>query len=137
MVTGDLRTFMASNTKHDYGNLNPLDFDNFAGAEFMTPSVTSANLGEMIGSKLTPEQRTLLMQGLAAPAVRLNNPHIQCFNSNQQGYSILELTDSYAEWVGYAVDKSVNDPAVARKCVARQRKYMSLPWLMAQSTSGY
>jgi alkaline phosphatase D len=91
----------------------------------------------MIGSKLTAEQRTLRMQGLAAPAVRLNNPHIQYFNSNQQGYSTLELTDSYAEWVAYAVDKSVNDPAVARKCVARQRKYMSLPWLMAQSTSGY
>jgi alkaline phosphatase D len=40
VVTGDLHTFMASNTKHDYGNLNPLDFDNFVGAEFMTPSVT-------------------------------------------------------------------------------------------------
>lgn len=137
VVTGDLHTYMASNTKHDYGNLNPLDFGNFVGAEFMTPSVTSANLGEMLGGKLTPEQRTLLMQGLATPAVRLNNPHIQYFNSNQQGYSTLELTDSYAEWVAYAVDKSVNDPAVARKCVARQRKYMSLPWLMAQSTSGY
>lgn len=137
VVTGDLHTYMASNTKHDYGNLNPLDFGNFVGAEFMTPSVTSANLGEMLGGKLTPEQRTLLMQGLATPAVRLNNPHIQYFNSNQQGYSTLELTDSYAEWVAYSVDKSVNDPAVARKCVARQRKYMSLPWLMAQSTGGY
>jgi alkaline phosphatase D len=103
----------------------------------MTPSVTSSNLGEMLAAKLDANQRTLLMQGLAAPAVRVNNPHIQYFNSNQQGYSTLELTDSYAEWVAYAVDKGVSDPAVARKCVARQRKHMSLPWLLAQSTSGF
>jgi alkaline phosphatase D len=137
VVTGDLHTFMASNIKHDYANLNPLDFDNYVGAEFMTPSVTSSNLGEMLAAKLDANQRTLLMQGLAAPAVRVNNPHIQYFNSNQQGYSTLELTDSYAEWVAYAVDKGVSDPAVARKCVARQRKHMSLPWLLAQSTSGF
>jgi alkaline phosphatase D len=137
VVTGDLHSYMASTVKHDYGNLNPLDFGNFVGAEFMTPSVTSSNLGEMIGSKMGPQQRALLMRGLATPAVRQNNPHIQYFNSNQQGYSTLELTDIYAEWVAYAVDKGVSDPAVARKCVARQRKYMSLPWLMAHSTSGY
>ncbi|MFX8953744.1 alkaline phosphatase D family protein, partial [Acinetobacter baumannii] len=40
VATGDLHTYMSSNIKHDYGNLNPLDFDNFVGAEFMTPSVT-------------------------------------------------------------------------------------------------
>jgi len=137
VVTGDLHTYMASNVKHNYGDSNPLNFDNYIGAEFMTPSVTSSNLGEMLGAKMDPTQRSLLMQGLAAPAVRLNNPHIQYFNSDQQGYSTLELTDSYAEWVAYAVDKSSTDPTVSRKCVARQRKYMSLPWLMAQSTSGY
>jgi alkaline phosphatase D len=137
IATGDLHTYIASNVKHNYGDLNPLNFDNYVGAEFMTPSVTSSNLGEMLASKMDAQQRTLLMQGLAAPAVRLNNPHISYFNSNQQGYSTLELTDSYAEWVAYAVDKGVNDANVARTCVARQRKYMALPWVMAQSTSGY
>jgi alkaline phosphatase D len=137
VVTGDLHTYMASNIKHNYGNLNPLDFGNYLGAEFMTPAVTSSNLGEMLGAKLNAQQRTLVMQGLAAPAVRVNNPHIQYFNSNQQGYSTLELTDGYAEWVAYAVDKSVNDATVSRTCVARQRKHMGLPWLLAQSTSGY
>lgn len=137
VVTGDLHTYMASNVKHNYADSNPLNFSNHIGAEFMTPAVTSSNLGEMLGAKLKPEQRTLLMQGLAAPTVRVNNPHVQYFNSNQQGYSTLEMTDTYAEWAAYAVDKSVSDPAVSRQCVARQRKYMSLPWLMAQSTSGY
>jgi len=137
VVTGDLHTYMASHIKHHYGDSNPLNFSNHVGAEFMTPAVTSSNLGEMLGAKLDATQRTLLMQGLAAPAVRVNNPHVQYFNSNQQGYSTLEMTDTYAEWVAYAVDKGASDPAVSRKCVARQRKYMSLPWLMAQSTSGY
>jgi alkaline phosphatase D len=138
VVTGDLHTYMASNIKHNYGSLSPLDFDNFVGAEFMTPAVTSSNLGEMLGGKLTPEQRTALMQGLAPPVVRINNPHVQYFNSDQQGYSTLEINDSHAEWVAYAVDKAVADTGtVARRCVARQRKHMAVPWLMAQNTAGY
>ncbi|MFT3857539.1 MAG: alkaline phosphatase D family protein [Aquabacterium sp.] len=66
VVTGDLHTFMASHIKHNYGNINPLDFDNFVGAEFMTPAVTSSNLGEMLGAKLTSEQRTALDAGPGA-----------------------------------------------------------------------
>ena len=65
VATGDLHSYIASTVKHRYGNLNPLDFNNFIGAEFMTPAVTSSNLGEMLGAKLTPQQRTALMQGLA------------------------------------------------------------------------
>lgn len=137
VATGDLHTYMSSNIKHDYGNLNPLDFDNFVGAEFMTPSVTSSNLAEMLSAKADANTKVLIGRALAEPAVRLNNPHIQFFDSSRQGYSTLELTDSYTEWVAYAVDKAISDGSAVRKCIARQRKYMSLPWLMAQSTSGY
>ncbi|MCH8180845.1 MAG: alkaline phosphatase D family protein [Proteobacteria bacterium] len=137
VATGDLHTYMTSNIKHDYGNLNPLDFDNYVGAEFMTPSVTSSNLAEMLSAKADETTKVLIGRALAEPAVRLNNPHIQFFDSSRQGYSTLELTDSYTEWVAYAVDKSISDGSAVRKCIARQRKYMSLPWLMAQSTSGY
>lgn len=137
IVTGDLHTYIASHVKQNYGDSNPLNFGNHLGAEFMTPSVTSANLGEMLGAKLTDAQRQLLVNGLATPAVKLNNPHIRYFNSTQQGYSTLELTDTYAEWTAYAVDKSVNNENIMRSCVSRQRKYMSIPWLIAQSTTGY
>lgn len=137
VATGDLHTHMASNIKHDYGNLNPLDVGNFVGAEFMTPSVTSSTLAEGIAADADEGTRILLGRALAAPTVRLNNPHIQFFDSSRQGYSTLELTDNHAEWVSYVVDKNVNDPAASRKCISRQRKYMSLPWLMAQSTAGY
>lgn len=137
IVTGDLHTHIASNVKHNYGNLNPLDLGNLVGAEFMTPSVSSSNLGEMLGAKLNPEQRQLLLQGLATPAVRLNNQHIQFFDSTRQGYSTLELTDTFAEWVSYAVDKGVSQGLPARTCIARQRKYTSIPWLIGQTTWGY
>jgi len=137
VATGDLHAHMASNIKHDWGNLNPLDTSNFVGAEFMTPSVTSSTLAESVAAGADEATRILLGRALAAPTVRLNNPHIQFFDSSRQGYSTLELTDNHAEWVSYVVDKNINDPAAARKCIARQRKYMSLPWLLAQSTAGY
>lgn len=137
VVTGDLHTYMSSHIKHDYANLNPLDLGNYVGAEFMTPSVTSSNLGEMLAAKLDPTQRQILMQGLAAPAVRVNNPHVQFFDSDRQGYSTLELTDSHAEWVAYAVNKNNPDPATARRCIARQRKSRYLPWIVSHSTQGY
>ncbi len=136
VATGDLHTYIASQIRHNFGNVNNLDVANQIGVEFMTPAVTSSNLGEMLGAKLTPAQRTLLMQGLASPAVKGLNPHIQYFNSNQQGYSTLEFTANWVEWTAYAVDKSIGDPNVARTCVARQRKLVDWPWMIAQSTAG-
>lgn len=137
IATGDLHTYMASEVKLDYGNSSPFAFSNYLGAEFMTPAVTSSNLGEMLAAKMDATQRELLLKGLATPAVKVNNPHIRFFDSSRQGYSTLELTDSYTEWVAYAVDKSVDDPQAAKTCLARQRKYMALPWLVSQSTDGY
>ncbi len=137
VATGDLHTYMSSNIKHNWGNANPLDVGNFVGTEFMTPAVTSSNLAELLSTKADANTKLLIGRALAEPAVRLNNPHIQFFDSSRQGYSTLELTSSYAEWVAYAVDKSISDDSAARKCIARQRKYMAAPWLLAQSTLGY
>jgi alkaline phosphatase D len=137
IATGDLHTYISSDIKADYGNSSPFAFSNYLGTEFMTPAVTSSNLGEMLAAKMDANQRDLLLKGLATPAVKINNPHIRFFNSTSQGYSTLEMTGSYTEWVAYSVDKSSPDPQVSRKCIARQRKYMSLPWLTSQSTDGF
>lgn len=137
VVTGDLHTHIASDIKLDYTSPNLIDTSNYLGAEFMTPSITSSTLGEMVAANADPKLREVLVQGLVAPAVQVANPHIRFFNSSSSGYSTLELTDSYAEWVSYSVDKSVDSATASRKCVARQRKYMSFPWLMPQSTWGY
>jgi alkaline phosphatase D len=137
IATGDLHTHMASHIKHDWGNVDPLDADNFLGAEFMTPSLTSATMAEVVAADAGTAEKVLLGRVLTAPLVRMNNPHVQFFDSSRQGYSTLELTDSYADWVSYAVDKSVSSGLPPRNCIARQRKYMAVPWLLAQSTLGY
>ena len=137
VATGDLHSYIASHIKHDYGNLSPLDTSNQLGVEFMTPSVTSSSLSETLGPKLTPAQRLLLAQVLAGPFMKANNPHINFFDSANHGYSTLSFNNSFVEWVAYAVDKGNNSPLVGRRCISRQRKYMSSPWLSSQSTVGF
>jgi len=137
VVTGDLHSHIASEIKADYGNLNPLNTSNYVGAEFMTPAISSANLGEIVLAQADPAVQKLAVQALATPVVYDNNPHIRYFNSSTQGYSTLQLTDKHAEWVSYKVDKNANSATAARKCVSRQRKYMDLPWLSQMSTWGF
>ncbi|MCH2242616.1 MAG: alkaline phosphatase D family protein, partial [Aquabacterium sp.] len=129
VVTGDLHTYMASQIKHDYGNLNPFDRSNDLGVEFMTPSVTSSNIGDQLGKNLSPTQRLLLLQGLTEGTVKLNNPHIRMFDSIRHGYSTLRFTTDSCEWTAYAVNKDTPTEA-GRRCIARWRKYMALPWMV-------
>ncbi len=137
VATGDLHSHIASEIKHNFSNINPLSINNYVGAEFMTPAISSANLGEIALAKADPAVQKLLIQALATPLVYEANPHIRYFNSSTQGYSTLRMTDTYAEWVSYRVDKNSNSAQAARKCVSRQRKYMSQPWLVAMPTLGY
>jgi alkaline phosphatase D len=137
VATGDLHTYIAAQVKRDYGNLNPFDTGNQLGVEFMTPAVTSSNIGEMLSQGMTTDQKTRLINGLSKAAVQLNNPHIKFFDSTRHGYSTLEFTPTWVEWVAYAVAKNVDSGDLLRSCIARQRKSTLLPWLMALSTDGY
>lgn len=137
VTTGDLHSHIASEVKVNYSGINPLDASNYVGVEFMTPAISSANLGEIVLAKADPTVQKLAVGALATPLVYDNNPHIRYFNSTTQGYSTLLLTDNHAEWVSYKVDKNANSASAARKCVSRQRKYMDLPWLTPMSTWGY
>ena len=82
VVTGDLHTHIASDIKFDYTSPNLIDTSNYLGAEFMTPSITSSTLGEMVAANADPKLREVLVQGLVAPAVQVANPHIRFFNSS-------------------------------------------------------
>lgn len=137
VATGDLHTYIASQIKRDYGNLNPFDGHNHVGVEFMTPAVTSSNIGELLSQGMTTEQKTALVNGLSKTVVQLNNPHIRFFDSTQHGYSTLEFTPSWVDWVAYAVAKNVNSADVLRVALTRQRKSVHLPWLLNQSVAGY
>lgn len=138
VATGDLHSYISGYIKRDYGDLAPWHTGNYLGVEFMTPSITSSALVEMLVQKAPNDAtRDGILQGLSEAAVIANNPHIKLFNSKDHGYSTLEFTHDYCEWIAYVVDKNVANPATARTCLARQRKYVGWPWLSIRSTGGY
>lgn len=133
VVTGDLHTFMASHIKKDYNKRSIFDFENYLGVEFMTSSVTSAGLFDMIGAATPQGEQQLLAQALTNTAVRLTNPHIRYFNTTQNGYSTIEFNHHHCDWKAYIVDKNLNDGNQAQKLVRHYRKYTSFPWLVTQA----
>ena len=124
ILTGDLHSYIASTVKVDYGK--PADADNLVGVEFMTPSVTSAALFDLILKGLGSSP---FAAGLSEGAVRTANPHIKFFNSSQHGYSTIEFTRDHCEWVAYAVDKD-HPSDTQRKAIARFRKVLEMPGLV-------
>ena len=135
VLTGDLHSYIAAELKYDYNNLNPLDLNNYAGVEFMTPSVTSSALLEALARD--PATDPALADGLTEAAVRITNPHVKFFESRSHGYSVLQFTRDYCEWVAYAVDKNANPESATRTALSRMRKYTWLPTLLSLSTSGW
>jgi alkaline phosphatase D len=128
ILTGDLHSYIASTVKVDYSK--PGEDPNLVGVEFMTPSVTSAALFDLILKGLGSSP---FAAGLSEGAVRLNNPHVKFFNSSQHGYSTIEFTRGHCEWVAYAIDK--NTPAdTQRKAIARMRKMIGMSGLMEMGT---
>jgi len=136
VLTGDLHTYISSYVKYDYGHLTNFWWPNIAGIEFMTPSVSSSNLFEMIGKQAKGTgHRDEVLQVLSEGAIRLNNPHIRYFNSTQNGYSTVEFTRDYCEWTAYSVDKNVNDGQASRSIVKQQRKDAGWSWLQDQDNN--
>lgn len=133
VLTGDLHSYIAAELKYDYNNLNPLDMNNYAGVEFMTPSITTGALFETLAAELQGDPA--LLDGLTGAAVFLTNPHVKFFESRNHGYSVLQFTETYCEWTAYAVDKNVDPELATRSTLARMRKYTFLPTLVPMSTS--
>lgn len=133
VVTGDLHTYIASHIKKDYDKRSIFDFNNFIGVEFMTPSVTSAGLFDMIGAATPEGEQQLLAQAVTNTAVRLTNPHIRYFNTTQNGYSTIEFNHKHCDWKAYIVDKNLNDNTQSKKLIRHYRKYTTFPWLITQA----
>jgi alkaline phosphatase D len=104
-LTGDLHTFLA-------GYLKP-NFDNFfaspMGIELMVGSISSANLAEDIESAVDlpscplPAKQFGVPPNALEPLIRINNPHIQYWNSSSHGYALLTLTPTQLTCVFKAV----------------------------------
>jgi alkaline phosphatase D len=93
-LTGDLHTFLAGYLKSDFDNL----FASPMGIELMVGSISSANLAEDIESAVDLPSRPLPAKQFGVPPnaleplIRLNNPHIQYWDSSTHGYGILDIT---------------------------------------------
>ncbi len=133
VVTGDLHTYIASHVKKDYSNRSTLDYNNHIGVEFMTPSLTSAGLLDIIGAATPSGEQQLVAQALTNTAVRLTNPHIRYFNTTQNGWSTIEFSEGHCDWKAYVVDKGVNSESVNNKLIRHYRKYTSSPFLVTQA----
>ena len=104
-LTGDLHTFLAGYLRRDFDN----PFESPVGIELMVGSLTSANLAEDIESAVDLPSAPLPAKGfgvppnLLEPLIRLNNPHIQYWDSSTHGYALLTLTPAQLSCVFKAV----------------------------------
>lgn len=95
-LTGDLHTFLAGYLRTNFDNL----LESPMGIELMVGSISSANLAEDIQSAIDLPSRPMpsklfgVPPNLLDPLIRLNNPHIQYWDSSTHGYGILDLTPS-------------------------------------------
>ncbi len=114
VLTGDLHSYLAGYLKIDYADSNNNDPNNVIGVEFMTPAVTSSNVGEVLADLGLPFE---IGEGL----VRLLNPHVRFFDGYHWGYSVIELNQYFCEYRTYSVDKAVDSPDAARSLLKRLR----------------
>jgi alkaline phosphatase D len=93
-LTGDLHTFLAGYLKPNFDNI----FASPMGIELMVGSISSANLAEDIESGVDlpshplPGKQFGVPPNALEPLIRLNNPHIQYWDSSTHGYGILDIT---------------------------------------------
>jgi alkaline phosphatase D len=96
-ITGDIHSYVAGYLKAAFDSLT----EPRLGVEFVTGSVTSANLLEIISGSATPPTNApvppqLLKEafpgGLLSAIVRFMNPEMVFFNSETHGYAVLDIT---------------------------------------------
>ena len=102
--TGDMHSYVAGYLKQDYKDPQQSEYVGGprVGVEFMTPGVSSDNLGSAGG--LPPE----MTEDAIDEAIRTQNPHIEWFNSSRWGYTVINITSSGLTYTAYGVDRSVD-----------------------------
>jgi alkaline phosphatase D len=79
---------------------------------------------EQLSAQRDPEEATtnpLDSRSALEFLVRLTNPHVKFFNSEDWGYSTIEFNRTHCEWTAYSVDKSKNSADASRKTLKRYR----------------
>jgi alkaline phosphatase D len=122
-LTGDMHCYIAAYQQDSYpgrvaGGEGVAQGDRI-GIEFMTPAITSLNAAEAL--HLTRGWRKRLTEPLLSWLVPAMNPHIEFFDSHNWGYSTVTFTREDCTYVGYAVDKTVDDADADREVVTAWR----------------
>jgi alkaline phosphatase D len=137
VLTGDMHSYIASHLEYDFGDA--LVPSNVAGVEFMTPSVTSGNIADVLASLDAQNAGRFDSQALSykqilevmlSGAIYVTNPHLHYFNSYKYGYSTVKFTHSRCDWIGYSVSKNVQDGGAGRSVLRRATKFTNLPYLV-------
>jgi alkaline phosphatase D len=138
VLTGDMHSYIASHIERNFNDgLSP---SNVAGIEFMTPSVTSGNISDVLASldaaqakgDLSPQALTYkqILQALLSSAIYVTNTHLHYFNSYKYGYSIIKFAHDRCDWTGYSVSKNVATGTATRSIQQKVTKFTDLPYLV-------
>ncbi len=128
VLSGDLHTGLCGHLKRDFTKAQNFDLDNTVGVEFMTPSISSAHLEELVGQNIKKSGWSeKLIDFLSEKIIKRNNPHLAYFDSKSHGFAIIEIQKSYSDWSSWAVDPlNPEAPAWVQK---RYRKWNLNPLL--------
>lgn len=100
-LTGDIHMTFVGDLPYKLSDYNSWTGKGSVAVEFVTPSVTSANLDELVG---IPDELIRWM-------VYLFNPHMKKINLDEQGYFVLDVQDEriQADWFYIESIKEVTD----------------------------
>ncbi|MFB6118287.1 alkaline phosphatase D family protein [Halosegnis sp.] len=122
-LTGDMHCYIAAYKRTAYpGRVSGgrgVATGERIGVEFMTPAVTSLNVAEAL--HLTRGIRKRLTEPLLSWLIPAMNPHVAFFDSHNWGYAVVEFTREDCTYVGYAVDKTTDDPDADREVLVAYR----------------
>jgi alkaline phosphatase D len=102
-LTGDMHTALAGYVQQSYPDDDEAS-PSRVGVEFMTPAVTSVNLGELLE---LPDGE--FGRRLASELVAETNPHVEFFDSHHWGYATVTFTPDNCTYSAWAVDKDSDE----------------------------
>jgi alkaline phosphatase D len=123
-LTGDMHCYVAGYKQTEYRDAlgwllrGPVDRQKRVGVEFMTPPVTSQTVSEALTLNRDP---TGISGRILSRVVRAMNPHLEFFDSDHWGYSVVEFTREDCTYVGYSVDKTVDSPDADKEVLTALR----------------
>lgn len=132
-ITGDIHSFAAGYLRPDFEQW----FSTPVGVEFVGGSITSANLSEVINSNVPLPSEPVSGPSIDIPAsaieaiVRLNNWHIDFFNSSTHGYVIVDLNHLWLSCTMKQVS-TVREPVATSSVLQSFIVFRDVPFLFRQ-----